>query len=115
MQTQEVKKNDLVGYDYRFVAKNNTKIAIVPIGYADGFDMKYIGIDLIVKGKKCKVLNICMDCFMLDITNTDIKKGDEIYILNKFNTLKLYADYNLTSQYETMIKFSFIRAERVIV
>ena len=99
----------------QYIAKNNTKIAIVPIGYADGFDMKYIGIDLIVKGKKCKVLNICMDCFMLDITNTDIKKGDEIYILNKFNTLKLYADYNLTSQYETMIKFSFIRAERVIV
>lgn len=115
VQTYDVLKNELVGYNYRFVAEKNLKIAIVPIGYADGFDMRYINMELNINGFNCKVLNICMDCFMLDITNTSIKKGDEIYVLNKFNSLKKYADYSLTSEYEVMTKFSHLRGERVLI
>ncbi len=115
VQTYDVKKRELVGYNYRFVAQKNTKIAIIPIGYADGFDLKYINMNLNINGKCCKIINICMDCFMLDITNTNIKKGDELYILNKFNSLKLYADYSCTNEYEIMTKFSHLRGKRVII
>ncbi|MBQ9795800.1 MAG: alanine racemase [Clostridia bacterium] len=111
----DVKKGELIGYNYRYVSKKEMKIAIVPIGYADGFDLKYIGLSLNVDGKKCKILNICMDCFMLDISDTFLKKGDEIYLLDKFNSLKLYADHLNTSEYEIMTKFSFIRAKRIII
>lgn len=114
VQVQNVKKHELIGYNYKSVANSNMKIAIVPIGYADGFDMKFIGIDLYVDGHICKVLNISMDCFMIDITNTNIKKGDEIYVLNKFNSLKVYADYVGTSVYEIMTKFSHLRGDRVL-
>lgn len=115
VQVQNVNKGELVGYDYRFVAKNNMKVAVIPVGYADGFDMKYIGLELDVDGVKCKVLNICMDCFMLDISKTKLKKGDKIYLLNKFNSLNKFATYLETSQYEIMTKFSNIRCERVII
>ena len=115
VQVNDVKKGELVGYANRFIAKKKTKVAVVPIGYADGFDLRLVGFDLLFDGVNCKVLNVCMDCFMLDITDTKLKKGDEIYVLNKFNSLKHFADYLQTSEYEIGCKFSNIRADRVIV
>ena len=115
VQTHRIKKGELVGYDYRFVAKEDMLVATIPIGYADGFDMKYIGIDLYVKGKRIKVLNICMDCSMLDISNTGLKKGDEIYILDEINSLSRYSKHVSTSEYEIMTKFSHIRAVRELI
>ncbi len=114
-QVQNVKRGELIGYDYRCVAKKDIKVAIIPVGYADGFDMKLIGLNLLVNGKSCKVLNISMDCFMLDVTDLNLKKGDEIYILNKSNSLKQYADYLETSEYEIITKFSHIRAKRYLL
>ena len=114
VQVQDVKKDEIIGYNYKCVANKNMKVAIIPIGYADGFDMKFIGINLTIYGHKCKVLNISMDCFMLDITETELKKGDEIFILNKSNSLKVYAEYAETSIYEIMTKFANVRAERIL-
>ena len=113
-QINNVKTGQLVGYDRRFVADKNMKVAVLPIGYADGFDMHYIGLNLDINGKKCKVLNICMDCFMLDIGNTALKKGDKIYILNSANPLNLYSKHASTSEYEVMCKFGSIRADRIL-
>lgn len=114
VEIQHVKKGDLVGYAKRFIANKDMEIGIVPIGYADGFDMRYINFNLILNGKVCKVLNICMDCFMIDITNKGIKKGSELSICNKFNSLKRYADYSHTHEYEVMTKFSQLRAKRIV-
>ena len=111
----KVKPGELVGYNYRCVANKNMIVGIVPIGYADGFDMRFIGLTLNVNGVNCKVLNICMDCFMIDLTQSETKKGDEIYMINKFNPLTVYADYLETSVYEVSTKFSKMRAERIIV
>ena len=115
VEIQDVKKGELVGYNYRFVANKKMKVGIIPIGYADGFDLKYVGINLVLNNKRCKVLNICMDCFMVDITDCSVKKGDEFFILDEINSLKIYADYSNASEYEVMTKFSFLRAEREIV
>ncbi len=111
-QINNVKRGELIGYDYHAVSTDDMRVAIVPIGYADGFDMRYIGLRLIEKGVQCKVLNICMDCFMLDVTGTDLKKDDSIYILDTINSLRLYADYIHSSEYEVMTKFSYMRARR---
>lgn len=114
-QINWVKKNQLVGYDNRFVANSTKKVAVVPVGYADGFDMHYLGLKLNINGKSCKVINICMDCFMLDVTNTALKKGDKVKILSPANPLKLYADFSSTSEYEVMCKFGHIRATHKVV
>lgn len=115
VETVKVSKGELVGYNYRFVAKHKMNVAIIPIGYADGFDLKYIGLNLKIDGVECQVLNVCMDCFMLDITNSKLKKGDEIVILNKFNPLKTYAKFISTSEYHIMTNFSHMRCDRVII
>ena len=115
VKVQEVKKGELIGYDYRCVAQKNMKVAIIPVGYADGFDLKYVGLDLNIDGKLCKILNICMDCFMLNITNLDIKKGDELFLIDEFNPLSVYSNYLETNEYEILTKFSQMRVIRVIV
>lgn len=114
VQINHVKKGDLVGYDYQCVATQNMKVAVLPIGYADGFDMKYLGLCLNIDGEKCKVLNICMDCFLLDISKTKLKKGDSVYILSTANPLDLYSNYSATNNYEVMCKFGSIRADRLV-
>ena len=115
VEIQEVKKNESIGYGNKCIAGKNTKVAIIPIGYADGFDMGYIGIQLKIKNQLCRVLNVCMDCFMLDISNVKLKKGDDIYVLNKFNSLKYYANYDKTHEYEIITRFSHARATRKLV
>lgn len=114
VQINSVKKGELIGYDYRCVAKTNMRVAVVPVGYADGFDLKYIGLKLYIGKHLCKVLNVCMDCFIVDITNTDIKKGDNVYILNKQNSLKIYSTYSNILEYQVMTNLSNIRAKRLI-
>ena len=113
VQINTCKKGDLVGYNYKYVCPTCKTIAVVPIGYADGFSSAYIGLELNFKGKKCKVLNVCMDCFMLDITNVKTKKGDLIFILDENNPLKMYANYSKLSEYEVMCNFSHIRAKTI--
>lgn len=114
VQINKVKKGELVGYDYRCVANKNIKVAIVPIGYADGFGLQYVGLNLKINNINCKVLNVCMDCFMLDVSKLKIKKGDEVYLLNENNTIAKYSIYSKISEYQVMTNFSNIRAERVI-
>lgn len=115
VQINRVKKGELVGYDYRCVAEKNMKVAILPIGYADGFLLKYINMELIINNSHCKVLNVCMDCIMIDVSKLKLKKGDKIYILNKFNPLNKFAKYSRTSEYEVMTNFSKIRAVRIVI
>lgn len=115
VQINLVHKNELVGYDKRFIAKQKTKVAVFPLGYADGFDLRFIGMKLNFKGKECKVLNVCMDCFMLDVSNLNVKKGDDLFVLNNINSLTRYAKYINVSEYQISTNFSKIRASRIII
>ena len=114
-QVNKVKAGELVGYNYNFVAKQNMKIAVVSVGYADGFLRGLIGLEISVMGVKCKVLNVCMDCFMLDVSNIKINKGSRIFILNDENNLSLYAKQLNTSEYEVMTNFGRMRAKRILI
>ena len=82
-----VEKGTSVSYGRKFKTKNNeTKIATVPIGYADGYSRILSDkTEMIVKGKKCKqVGNICMDQCMIDVTDVNnINIGDEVILFGK--------------------------------
>ena len=106
-----VKKGELVGYNYKCVAKSNLKVGVIPIGYADGFSLSNIGLSLRVGKNNCKVLNVCMDSFMIDLTQTKIKKGTSIQILGETNSLSNYSSHLNISEYEVMCRFSNIRAK----
>lgn len=78
-----IEKGATVSYGRTFTAQRKTKVATVPIGYADGYLRSY-GKDgyMLIKGKKAKILGrICMDQTVLDVSDIDdISIGDEVIV-----------------------------------
>jgi alanine racemase len=85
-QVKEVKKGGTIGYGRTALAENDMKIAIIPVGYADGFNRALSnGVGrLYINGFYVPVVgSICMDMCMADITGCDIKEGDEVVVFGK--------------------------------
>ncbi len=110
-----VKKGERVGYANGFVAEKNMKIAIVPVGYADGFLRSFKNEKLWVcyvdeKGKKhvkkCQIVgNICMDCFMLDVSNIS---GKILYV-EVLSNAEMLAKRHGTISYEILTNLNNCR------
>ncbi len=81
------KKNEGVSYSHTFETKHTTKIATIPMGYADGVPRRLSNkIYGMINGKKVKQIgNITMDQMMFDITDCDAKEGDVITLLGEDN------------------------------
>jgi len=95
VQIKNVSKNESVGYGRTWTAKRTTKIAIIPVGYSDGYDRKLSNCGrVIIKGKYAQVLGrICMNMFMVDVTDIPgIKLEDEVVIMGKKDNLEITAD-----------------------
>jgi len=84
VQVKEVKKGESIGYNRSFIAESDMKIAVIPIGYADGLDRRLsngVGKVYISGVKRPIVGNICMDLIMVDVTglNTLVNERVEIF------------------------------------
>lgn len=116
----QLKKGDSIGYDRTKIAKSKMTIAVVPIGYADGFDRRLSNnFSVIIKDKKCPIVGmVCMDVFMVDVTDIDVDVGDEVVILgsskNHSITLEDYAKALDTSPYEILLKFNHKRMNYIL-
>lgn len=104
-QIKKVKKGETIGYGRRGKADADIKIAIVPIGYADGY-LRAFGNGtgrMQVNGRMVPTIgNICMDMTMLDLSNVDAKVGDPVIIFGSRPTVKDLADAINTIPYEIM-------------
>ena len=81
-----------VSYGRKFTADKPTKIATVPVGYADGYSRILSGqAQVIAGGKLCDVVgNICMDQCMIDVTDVNnINIGDEVILFGTGDNLEL--------------------------
>ena len=113
-----VKKGESVGYDRTYIARKNERIAVVSMGYADGF-MRSLSnnFKVLINGQYADVVgNICMDCFMVNITNIKgVLIGSEVTILgddgDKSIDLTHYAKQLNTSPYEILTNFRRRRFE----
>jgi alanine racemase len=83
VQIKVVDSGKTVGYDRSFRANRKTRVAIVPVGYADGYSRAYRGCHALVAGKRAPIIGkICMDWFMLDVTdNENVKEGSDVVCL----------------------------------
>jgi alanine racemase len=75
-----------IGYGLSERASRDLKIAILPIGYYDGYDRKIGSIgNVLIRGKRCKVLGrICMDMIIVDVTDLEkVELEDEVVLLGK--------------------------------
>ena len=94
-------KGDSVSYNGLFVAKEDTQVATIPVGYADGFCRESTGTYVMINGKKCTVIGrVCMDQMM--VIAEDAKVGDEVIIYGEGITVDDVARYNKTSPYKVL-------------
>lgn len=83
LQIHEVPKEETVGYSRKGHLERDSRIAAIPIGYADGLNRR-LGNGhayCLVNGQKAPYVgNICMDVCMIDVTDIDCKEGDKAII-----------------------------------
>lgn len=106
IEIKKIKKGETVGYDGKYMAKEDEIIAIISIGYADGINRKLTGAYVYINNKKYKIIgNICMDMLMLKIDST-VKLYDNVYIYKDINHIKYLSDYLGTISYELICDIS---------
>lgn len=118
---KEMNENMYISYGRTFKTKRKSLIATIPIGYADGFSRLLMPkAKVIINGKFVPIVGrICMDQFMIDVTEVgNVKVGDEVIILGQFENLKLnandYAKMLGTINYEILCMFKH-RIPRVYI
>ena len=74
-----------VSYGSTFITDKPMKIATIPLGYGDGYPRNLSNKGyVLIKGVKCRILGrVCMDQFMVDVTDLDVKKGDVVTLVGK--------------------------------
>jgi alanine racemase len=116
LQIHDVPQNETVGYSRRGKLSRDSRIASIPIGYADGWDRLFGNgkAYCLVHGKKAPYVgNICMDVCMIDITDIpEAQEGDQVLLFgNELSPSKL-ADIAGTIPYEILTSVSS-RVKRV--
>ncbi|MFV8268800.1 bifunctional UDP-N-acetylmuramoyl-tripeptide:D-alanyl-D-alanine ligase/alanine racemase [Flavobacterium sp. GT2N3] len=108
-QIKTIAAGESVGYGRRFIAEKPTKIATIPIGYADGISRGWgngLGFVMIKNTKAYIVGSVCMDMLMVDVTGIDCKEGDAIIIFGENPTVSFIAQKLNTIPYEILTSIS---------
>ncbi|MDZ7370322.1 MAG: alanine racemase [candidate division KSB1 bacterium] len=83
---RQIGRGDSVGYGRKFIAEKDERIAVLPIGYADGYDrgLSKIG-EVICKGRRLPIVGgLCMDAAFIKVTEwPDIGIGDLVTLMGK--------------------------------
>ena len=115
LQIRDVPQEDSVGYSRKGRLMRDSRIAAIPIGYADGLN-RHLGNGkgyCIVNGKKALYVgNICMDVCMIDVTDIDCKEGDKVIVFGGELPVTVLADILDTIPYEILTSVS-TRVKRV--
>lgn len=109
LQIHEISADETVGYSRRGVVYRDSRIATIPIGYADGLN-RHLGNGnayCLVNGQKAPYVgNICMDVCMIDVTDIDCKEGDKVIVFGDDLPVTVLADILDTIPYEILTSVS---------
>lgn len=109
LQIHDVEAGETVGYGRKGILHRKSRIAAIPIGYADGLD-RHLGNGkgyCLVNGQKAfYVGNICMDVSMIDVTDIECKEGDKVIIFGDSLPVTILSDLLDTIPYEILTSVS---------
>ena len=109
LSVKTVKAGETIGYGRHTRLNEDRVIAVIPIGYADGFDRRFsnYGGEVWVRGKRCPVVgNVCMDQAMVDVTGADARPGDIVEVFGDRLPLEELANKLGTITYEILTSVS---------
>jgi alanine racemase len=116
-QVKKVSEGESVGYSGKNKVERDTEIAVVPVGYADGYP-RYLGNGkgkMLVNGKLAPIVgNVCMDMVMIDVTGLNAREGDEVFVFGRHLPIQEVALWANTITYELLAGVSS-RVKRVYV
>jgi alanine racemase len=117
-QISLIENGESVGYSRKYKTDHLTKIATLPVGYADGIP-RLIGNEIgnvgVNKTLAPIVGNICMDMMMINVDDiSNVKEGDIVTIFNAKPSLKEFAAYCKTITYEVLTSIS-PRVKRIYI
>lgn len=95
MQLRTIKPGDSVSYNRTFVAKRTSTIAVLPIGYADGYNRRLSNKGFVlIDGKRAPVVGlVCMDMTMVDVTDIpSVQVGDSVTLIGRQGQDAIWAD-----------------------
>ena len=95
-QIKSVPTNQCIGYGCTYQTTRNTKIAVLPIGYADGYDRKLSNQGyVLIRGRRAPIRGrVCMNIFMVDITDIPgVKLEDEVVLMGRQGNEMITANY----------------------
>lgn len=108
-QLKFIQKDDTVGYNRRWVAERDSHIAIIPIGYADGFARRlgYGRAFVTINGCKAPIIgSICMDMCFADVTGISCKEGDDVVVFGDSDSINQLSSAADTIPYEIFTSIS---------
>ena len=91
---KDVPCNTPVSYGRTYVTKSPTRIAIIPVGYADGYSRSLSNIaEVIIAGKRYRVIGrVCMDHTVIDVKDANVQIGDEVTLIGKSGREEITCD-----------------------
>ena len=109
LQIRDVPQEDSVGYSRKGRLNRNSRIAAIPIGYADGLNRRLGNRNCycLVNGRRAEYVgNICMDVCMIDVTDIDCQEGDKVIIFGEDLPVTTLAEVLGTIPYEILTSVS---------
>lgn len=109
LEIRDVPAGDSIGYSRRTIVDRDSRVAAIPIGYADGLN-RHLGnrnCYCLVNGHKAPYLgNICMDVCMIDVTDIPCHEGDRVEIFGDNLPVTVLSDVLDTIPYEVLTSVS---------
>ncbi|MEZ5013427.1 MAG: alanine racemase [Chitinophagales bacterium] len=111
MDISTVKEGEFIGYGTSFFTNNPTRIAVIPVGYAQGFARSLSNTGkVLIRGQRFAVIGVVnMNMMIVDITESDdIERGDEVVLIGRQGDLEIsvasFGDYSDMVNYELLTR-----------
>jgi len=121
VQIKTIPEGSYVGYGCTYRTTRKTRLAILPVGYADGYDRALSNTaHVLINGKRARVIGrVCMNLTMVDITDIpDVKLEDEVVLLGRSDseciTAETMAGWAGTINYEIVTRISPYLERRIV-
>lgn len=114
IEINEVRKNEYIGYGLSNKVKENTLVGVVPVGYADGFDIRNTGNYVKINDKKYKIIGTVNSGMITVEIDKNVKIKDKVIVIDSVKEVARFTkqtEYTVTSSINSNVKRVYIKGE----